>query len=170
MESTHYNNKKMKKITEFLKSIFINRENKENMETKQKKKRGPVTYTALQQGEQMKQITGYPHYYITNFGRVLSTRPIGNTLKPSNLREISLSYGNERYFYANIYNENNFRSSLKVSRLVYQHFNDKEDYLKEGYVIDHIDGNKLNNHIDNLRQITQSENILHYHRNQKQNG
>jgi hypothetical protein len=137
------------------------------MKTTTKKKRGPVTYTALQQGEQMKRIQGYPHYYITNFGRVLSTRPMGNTTRPSDLREISLSYGNERYFYANIYNENNYRTSLRVNRLVYQHFNTNNDALKEGYVIDHIDHNKLNNHIDNLRQITPSENTLHYHRNKK---
>lgn len=40
-------------------------------------------------------------------------------------------------------------------RLIYAYFNgDIEDTLK----IDHINGNKLNNHIDNLRKVTVQEN------------
>ena len=128
------------------------------------KKRGPVVYTSLQSGEQIKEIEGYPDYFVTSFGRVLSVRALGNTkgAKQTPLREIQLSFGTGRYHYANIFNENGFRHSLRVNRLVYQYFNPKGEPLKEGFVIDHIDHNKINNNITNLRQITHSENTVSY--------
>lgn len=135
-----------------------------------KKTRGPVTYTELRNDEVMKDIEGYPFYFVTNQGRILSTKPLGKnyqTVTPSRLREVTLSYGSERYYYANIYNENGVRASLRVHRVVYQHFNSKGEQLKEGYVVDHIDENKLNNHIDNLQQITQKQNLAKHHKLKK---
>lgn len=44
-----------------------------------------------------------------------------------------------------------------IHRLVYQAWSDEE--LKDGMVIDHIDANPQNNNIENLRQVTQKENI-----------
>lgn len=140
-----------------------------------KKTRGPVTYTELQENEIMLEIDGYPGYYITNIGRVLSTRLIGrkpysNQTIGTKLREVTLSFGTEKYKYANIYNEHGIRMSLRVHRLVFQYFNKDKESLKEGFVVDHIDHNKINNHIDNLRQITHSENTLHYHKFKKSNA
>ena len=132
-----------------------------------RKTRSKVIYTSLRENEVMKEIEGYPLCYITNQGRVLSTKPLGSSKTQSDLREVVLSFGNQRYYYANIYNENNIRVSIRVHRLVYQYFNGIGDTLKEGFVVDHIDHDKLNNHSWNLRQITQSENQLHYHRNKK---
>lgn len=135
-----------------------------------KKTRGPVTYTELRNDEVMKDIEGYPFYFVTNQGRILSTKPLGKnyqTVTPSRLREVTLSYGSEKYYYCNIYNENGVRVSLRVHRVVYQHFNSKGEQLKEGYVVDHIDENKLNNHIDNLQQITQKQNLAKHHKLKK---
>lgn len=45
--------------------------------------------------------------------------------------------------------------TLKVHRLVYETFNGE---IPDGYVIDHIDANKENNSLNNLRCVTQKEN------------
>lgn len=50
------------------------------------------------------------------------------------------------------------KKSFSAHRLVYEAFLGE---LKQGYVINHIDGNKINNCIENLEQITPSENVNH---------
>lgn len=45
-----------------------------------------------------------------------------------------------------------------IHKLVYSLFNN--DWDLENFIIDHIDGNKLNNHLYNLRKVTSSENVL----------
>ena len=48
-------------------------------------------------------------------------------------------------------------SDYLLHRLIYQLFNNDYD---SSLIIDHIDGDKLNNDIDNLRQVTPSQNVL----------
>jgi acetolactate synthase regulatory subunit len=47
-----------------------------------------------------------------------------------------------------------------VHRIVYVYFNDISIF-ERGYEINHIDGNQLNNKIENLELVTSSENKLH---------
>lgn len=46
-----------------------------------------------------------------------------------------------------------------VHRLVAEHFVENDDVEKDQ--VNHIDGNKLNNHASNLEWVTQSENMIH---------
>lgn len=46
-----------------------------------------------------------------------------------------------------------------IHHLVYCVFNNIDTILN-GYVIEHIDSNKLNNNLNNLRLITLSDNVL----------
>lgn len=99
------------------------------------------------QGEIWRDITDFTGYQVSNFGRVKSLKRKEHILKPSivnSYKKVSLSKN------GTIYN-------FLVHRLVYQTFY-QEDI--SNYVIDHIDNNPLNNHLDNLQKITNKENIL----------
>jgi hypothetical protein len=52
-------------------------------------------------------------------------------------------------------NKNKISKNIALHRIVYKAYNGT---IPEGLCIDHIDNNRLNNHIDNLRLATLSEN------------
>ena len=117
----------------------------------------------LDNGETIIKLDGYP-YFISDQGNVYAEkkRIKGGVVVKIEYRFVKLSLNASGYYYANLYAEEGGRSSLRVHRLVYQYHNKKGDCLKEGFVIDHIDENKTNNHIDNLQQLTQSQNSKKY--------
>lgn len=90
---------------------------------------------------------GFPLYLISNYGRIRN-RETGRILKPS------IACG---YYKIRLSNNGNVKDFM-IHKLVYELFSGLR--IPESCVIDHIDGNKLNNHIDNLRCITNSENVL----------
>ena len=90
-------------------------------------------------------------YYISNLGRCFSKKTG---------KEISTSE-NSGYKKVNLYNEN-INKLYHIHHLVYTAFNN--DY-SDTKVIDHIDGNKLNNNLNNLRLITQSDNVKNAYKN-----
>lgn len=89
----------------------------------------------------------YNNYFISNYGRVRHSVK-NNLLKPS------LTCG----YYKVRLSKDGLVEDCMIHKLVWNLFSG-QDMPKEGQVIDHIDGNKLNNYINNLRCITLSENV-----------
>jgi hypothetical protein len=96
--------------------------------------------------EQWKKIKGYPDYSISDFGNVRSDR-FNRLLKASP--------SSQSYLYVNLTN-NKKKKTTAVHKLVIEHFG--ASVTEANMVVDHLDGNKQNNCIDNLEWITISEN------------
>lgn len=96
--------------------------------------------------EQWKKIKGYSNYKISSTGRVMS-----NSL----IRKQCL--GKRGYLVIDLY-ENNIRKNYKVHRLVANAFIKNKD---NKLTVNHIDGNKLNNSVENLEWATYKENNNH---------
>lgn len=93
-------------------------------------------------------IDDYPNYEVSSEGRVRNAKT-GRILKPqphnSGYLQVSLS-------------KNNKEKSFKIHRLVADRFYDGDH---DGLDVNHIDGDKTNNHISNLEFCTRSRNVRH---------
>lgn len=95
--------------------------------------------------EYWKQIKGYPHLFISRAGSVWTTT-YNRYLKPQ--------LSNRGYLRVGL-NKDKVIKTVHVHRLVAEAFIPNPDNLPQ---VDHIDGNKLNNCVENLRWISQSDN------------
>ena len=99
--------------------------------------------------EKWKWIKGFEgDYQISNFGRLKSFRgnPTGYILKQTNK--------NGWYFTVNLYKDNRKYKTERIHRLVALHFIGE---IPKGFEVNHIDGNKQNNRVDNLEIISKQE-------------
>lgn len=91
------------------------------------------------EGEIFKFHKDVPKYKISNYGRIIRCNSLfQDPYVPRSGRYTSIQ-------------------GRRVHRLVYEIFVGK---IPDGYVIDHIDNNSVNNRVENLQAISQSENIL----------
>lgn len=102
---------------------------------------GPEIWKELNKELELKQLE-----YISNYGRI--GRKINNIIIPRTV--LVNNYG---YMYLKLKKKNSY---ISIHELVYIHFIGS---IYSGYIIDHIDENKQNNHVSNLQLITHSENI-----------
>lgn len=100
----------------------------------------------------MKKINGYDHYYITKDGRVYSTL---------NNKFLYTWTDNTGYSQVALFKEGK-KKHFRIHRLVAEGF---VLNTKGKPFVNHIDGNKLNNHYSNLEWVTNSENTQHAYDN-----
>lgn len=109
-----------------------------------------------------KEINGYEGLYlISNFGRVLTLgrSVIGKDGKVRSYKRKYLSTPCNSSGYKTVcLFKNGERKHKHVHRLVAEHFVEGYD---EGLVVNHLDGDKLNNNATNLEWCTQKENNIH---------
>ena len=92
-------------------------------------------------------------YAISNYGRIKSFKvksKNGNLINGSKLKGYNI---------LNIRMENGKRTTKYIHKLVAEHFS-KKDNSKQEYVI-HLDFNKANNHISNLKWVTKDTMFAH---------
>lgn len=109
--------------------------------------------------EEIKPIKGFPDYYVSNLGIVYTTKVSPRYNPNGEIRVLRPRTHPSGYLYSGLFlgkGPNKKRIWKRVHRLVYENHIGK---IKSGLQIDHIDGNKHNNVISNLRQITASENM-----------
>ncbi len=92
---------------------------------------------------------GYDKYFVSNMGRVIS-------LKYKNLRIMRVNMNKWGYLSVFLY-KNRIKKPFVLSRLVLFTFNGAPE---DGLQASHIDGNKLNNKLENLVWETAKENHL----------
>lgn len=98
-----------------------------------------------------KDAKGYEDYFqVSNLGRIFSKRT--NKILKLNSSSGYLS------FTTRFNGRKSISKCLKVHRLVALTFIENPDNKPD---VNHIDGNKLNNHVSNLEWVTESENMLH---------
>lgn len=119
--------------------------------------------------EEWKDIVGYiGRYQISNMGRVKSLYRIfkgkgsgsGSGIHRVNERILIENFDKYRYKYC-ILSKDAVTKTFKVHRLVALSFIPNPEDKPQ---VNHIDGNKSNNRLDNLEWVTASENITHANR------
>lgn len=110
-----------------------------------------------------KDIKDFPNYQISNFGRVKSKERITN-VGIKNVKEIKREekilklFHNKKGYTQTILYRDKKPYPVKIHRLVANAFIPNPENKPQ---VNHIDGDKNNNRIDNLEWCTQAENIQH---------
>ena len=111
--------------------------------------------------EKWKEIEDYPNYQISNYGRVKSLKYYNNVYKKYYDRELILKEKINKSGYKFVSlgcGKRGKKKNIAIHRLVAKAFIPNIKNYKE---INHKDGNKNNNRVENLEWCSRSENMLH---------
>ncbi len=110
--------------------------------------------------ETWKDVKGYEGIYqVSSHGRVKSLARVVNDIFGEHMtEEIIMHPGKGKHYYHVRLCKNGAKETTSVHRLVAKTFIRNPDNKP---CVNHIDGNKLNNHVENLEWVTYSENIQH---------
>lgn len=89
----------------------------------------------------------FTNYYATDDGRVFSTAR-------KTVRELKPTLINSGYYKINV-SQNGTNKTMTISRFMYECFNGP---VPDDMHVDHIDGDRLNNTLENLRVVSPAEN------------
>ncbi len=109
--------------------------------------------------EEWKTIEEFSDYQISNFGRVKSFK--NRNGKKERILKPSRDKSGNGYLFVNLC-KNGKRKICCIHKLILCNF--KPINNLNNFECNHIDGNKLNNYMDNLEWCTKSENQLHAYR------
>jgi hypothetical protein len=100
------------------------------------------------ENEMHKNLIGFPGYTISNYGKIINTAT-GYVLKP---------IINKDGYYSIVLRSNGKKINSRIHKLVAKVFIPNP---KNNPVINHIDGNKLNNYYKNIEWTTVKRNTIH---------
>lgn len=99
---------------------------------------------------EIREIKGFDKYFVSSKGDIYSDKyHTRRSLKPRK--------NAKGYLYVNLCKDGKYKS-IEIQRLVAQEFLENFDPSLQ---VNHIDGNKQNNSVENLEMVTQSGNIKH---------
>lgn len=105
------------------------------------------------EGEQWKPIENFESYMVSNYGRVKNYKPTHDKFVLRKTTKNKQGYVDIDLF------DNNKRKNVKIHRLVAEAFCPKDSIDK--VCVNHMDGDKTNNHYSNLEWVTYGENNKH---------
>lgn len=109
----------------------------------------------------------YIRYEVSNYGRVRHAR--NKKIRKYFLAKAPCkSKGWKPYCRVNIFVKGKWHHVLVHRLVAYAFIPLPDDCLFKNYQVDHINGDKMNNRVENLRWVTASENMLAYHQLKRQ--
>ena len=106
--------------------------------------------------EKWKEVRGYPKYKVSSYGNVLSKPQENNRYRYE--RMLTAHVTTKGYRQTSLYSKDNPRRVVRIHRLVAEHFIPNPENKKQ---VNHRDGDKANNRVDNLEWATNEENMAH---------
>ena len=107
--------------------------------------------------EVFKTIIGFENYIVSSDGYIIATAYLNKANKREKERKLRPSEDYSGYLNVCLTN-NTYKKTKRVHRLVAEAFIPNPENKE---TVNHIDGNKLNNHVSNLEWNTRSEQLFH---------